>query len=223
MVLATPSSHRGDNKEKITVTQLVFDKMLREASYESWFTKNLRCSRLSFLEIARFLRERGVVFANAAVKQHSYEKKVAAALFFLASVSGYREAGGALGMSKSYVIDIVDEVVRVLCEAADAVICFPHNKCGFMSVEIRPGSWSDKKSWKYSYIGQHSYDVIPAGTHFIGDAGHALLPNLIVPYAEREEGGSLTQQQHHYILARAWRWSGHSAFGRAAYVHCKKC
>ncbi|KAE8967252.1 hypothetical protein PR003_g26234 [Phytophthora rubi] len=73
MVLATPSSHRGDNKEKITVTQLVFDKMLREASYESWFTKNLRCSRLSFLEIARFLRERGVVFANAAVKQHSYE------------------------------------------------------------------------------------------------------------------------------------------------------
>ncbi|KAE9289727.1 hypothetical protein PF008_g25818 [Phytophthora fragariae] len=271
MVLATPSSHRGDNKEKITVTQLVFDKMLREASYESWFTKNLRCSRLSFLEIARFLRERGVVFANAAVKQHSYEKKVAAALFFLASVSGYREAGGALGMSKSYVIDIVDEVVRVLCEAADAVICFPHNKCGwvsverhfaarcgypgvvgavdgslvaiqrpedfdgfycrkgypalnvqaivtancrFMSVEIRPGSWSDKKSWKYSYIGQHSYDVIPAGTHFIGDAGHALLPNLIVPYAEREEGGSLTQQQHHFnTLHSSTRMAVERTFG----------
>jgi hypothetical protein len=59
----------------------------------------------------------------------------------------------------------------------------------FLSTELRPGSWSDRKAWKYSAIGRHVHDVIPPGTHFIGDAGYALSPALMVPYMEREEGG----------------------------------
>ncbi|KAG6955276.1 hypothetical protein JG688_00011944, partial [Phytophthora aleatoria] len=53
-----------------------------------------------------------------------------------------------------------------------------------LSVEVRPGSWSDRKCWLYSAIGRTLYNVIPPGTHFIGDAGYALLPGLMVPYRE---------------------------------------
>ncbi|KAE9293343.1 hypothetical protein PR003_g24527 [Phytophthora rubi] len=238
-----------EEKQKYALTGLQFDSVLVDPICEGWFKKHLRCSRCSFLEICRFLHDRGIAFAHAAIKKHSYEKKVAAALYFLASVGGYAEVADAMKMTRSYVIDIVDEVVRVLNEAADSVICFSHDQRGWdrvesqfavrwgypgvvdavdgsllaiqrpkefdgfycrkgypalnmqaivsadrkcMSIEIRTGSWSDKKVWKYSYVGKHTHGIIPAGAHFIGDAGYALLPSLIVTYAEREEGGSLT-------------------------------
>nr|KAE8919287.1 hypothetical protein PF009_g30404 [Phytophthora fragariae] len=270
-VALAASSRSEEEKQKYILTNLSFDNALYDHRSEGWFTKHLRCSRSSFREICGFLRARGVRFAQATIKKHSYEKKCAAALYFFASVAGYSEVADAVGMAKSYVIDIVDEVVRVLYDTADDVICFPSNqhgwdavesdfarRCGypgvvgaadgsllaiqrpkefdgfycrkcypalnmqaivaanrrFMSIELRPGSWSDKKCWKFSYVGQHVHSIIPAGSHFIGDAGYALLPSLIVPYAERGEGGSLTAKQHRFnTLHSSTRMSVECTFG----------
>jgi hypothetical protein len=255
VVLAACSRQDEKPKQRHAVTSLHFNGLLRGAEYEAWFPENLRCSRSSFVAIAGFLRQRGVVFANAVERKHSFEKKIAAALYFVASSGGYRETASAMGMNKSYVVDIVDEVARVLYRAAGEVVSFPRDRQGwdsveqgfaarrgypgvvgavdgsllaidrpeeydgfycrkgypalniqaivtadnkFMSVEIRPGSWSDSKSWKHSVIGRHAGAIIPAGAHFIGDSGYALLPYLLVLYAEREEGGALTHLQKRF-------------------------
>eukprot|EP00644_Phytophthora_capsici_P003580 jgi/Phyca11/116624/e_gw1.31.446.1 len=102
--------------------------MLQSAAYSSWFEDNLRCTQTTFLQIASFLARHGVIFASAKVKQHSYNKKVAASLYFLGSSGGYRETGAAMGMSRSYVMEITTEVVRVLKIVAPRVISFPSNR-----------------------------------------------------------------------------------------------
>ncbi|EEY63735.1 uncharacterized protein PITG_02218 [Phytophthora infestans T30-4] len=246
--------------------------MLQSAAHSSWFEDNLRCTQTTFLRIASFLAQHGVLFASAKVKQHSYNKKVAASLYFLGSSGGYRETGAAMGMSRSYVMEITSEVVRVLKIVAPQVISFPSNReewnaveagfaskhgypgiagaidgslieierpdnfdgfyCRkaypalnmqaivtsdgfFLSVDVRPGSWSDSKCWQYSTIGRSVGNVLPAGKHFIGDAGYALLPWLIVPYCEREEGGRLSQQQKQFnFLHSSTRMAVECTFGR---------
>ncbi|ETO83913.1 hypothetical protein F444_02141 [Phytophthora nicotianae P1976] len=83
-----------------------------------------------------------------------------------------------------------------------------------MSAEVRPGSWFDRKCWQYNKIGRTLYSTIPPGTHFIGDAGYALLPGLIVPYCDREEGGSQTPRQKQFnYLHSSTRISEESTFG----------
>ncbi|KAJ8525109.1 hypothetical protein ON010_g16006 [Phytophthora cinnamomi] len=89
----------------------------------------------SKLDIAKFSSSSAATHHGGHAQKHSYERKVAAALYFLAFVSGYVETALTLGMGNSYVIDIVDEVVRVLHEAADDVICFPRDLRG---TEISP-------------------------------------------------------------------------------------
>ncbi|KAG3054093.1 hypothetical protein PC121_g16448 [Phytophthora cactorum] len=87
-------------------------------------------------------------------------------------------------MSRSYVMEITTEVVRLLSETAPSVLSFPRaqqdRKAGrlalrhgmdtqeivsgddlLLSVEVRPGSWSDRKCWLYSVIGRTLYNVIP--------------------------------------------------------------
>eukprot|EP00644_Phytophthora_capsici_P007875 jgi/Phyca11/126503/e_gw1.63.88.1 len=223
--------------------------MLQSAAYASWFEGNMRCTKETFLRLGRFLQEHGIRFANTKIRQHSYEKKVAAALYFLGSSGGYREVGAATGMSRSYVKKITDEVIRVLKLVAIQVISFPRDRrrwntiedqfalrqgypgvvgaidgslveierpdgfdgfyCRksypalniqaivtmdnyFLSVEMRPGSWSDRKCWQHSVIGRNVFNIISAGTHFVGDAGYALSPCLMVPYSDREEGGTVS-------------------------------
>ncbi|KAF4144508.1 DDE superfamily endonuclease [Phytophthora infestans] len=253
--LATCSREGSEHQQRRTVTVLHFEAMLEDAACEEWFSTNLRCSRASFLAIAEQLRLRGVLFAGCVAKQHSYEKKVATALYFFASPGGYREVSAAMGMNKSYVMDIVDEVCRVLYLSACDAVSFPRYHQGwedlqagfaarrgypgvvgavdgsllaidrpedydvtatsmFMSVEIRPGSWSDSKSWKHSIIGRRATSIIPAGTHFIGDSGYALLPHLMVSYAEHEEGGELNALQRRYnFLHSSTRMAVECTFG----------
>ncbi|KAF4142140.1 DDE superfamily endonuclease [Phytophthora infestans] len=199
--LAACSREGSEHQQRRTVTVLHFEAVLEDAACEEWFSTNLRCSRASFLAIAEQLRLRGVLFAGCVAKQHSYEKKIAAALYFFASPGDYREVVAAMGMNKSYVMDIVDEV----CLSATSM---------FMSVEIRPGSWSDSKSWKHSIIGRRATSIIPAGTDFIGDSGYALLPHLMVPDAEREEGGELNALQRRYnFLHSSTRMAVECTFG----------
>lgn len=55
----------------------------------------------------------------------------------------------------------------------------------FLSFDMRPGSYSDKKSWPVSFVGKHAKRLIPAGWHFIGDSGYKLVCELLVPYLDK--------------------------------------
>lgn len=68
----------------------------------------------------------------------------------------------------------------------------------FMSVDVRPGAWSDRKIWRYCALGRRLHDIIPADSHLIGDAGYALQPGVMTPFIEREEGGQLSRLQRTY-------------------------
>ncbi|KAG6945785.1 hypothetical protein JG687_00017085 [Phytophthora cactorum] len=88
--------------------------MLHSAACSSWLDDNLRCIKYTFLKIASFLKTQSIRFAAAKVKQHSFNKKVAVAIYFVGSSGGYRELGTAMGMSRSYGMAITTEVVCVL-------------------------------------------------------------------------------------------------------------
>ncbi|OWZ00228.1 hypothetical protein PHMEG_00028632 [Phytophthora megakarya] len=62
------------------------------------------------------------------------------------------------------------------------------HRCLFMSIDIRPGSWSDQKIWNASRLGTTMDKVIPPGTHMIADAGYAIRPWLMTPYPETFDG-----------------------------------
>ncbi|ETK96217.1 hypothetical protein L915_00958, partial [Phytophthora nicotianae] len=53
------------------------------------------------------------------------------------------------------------------------------HRCGFMSIDTQPGSWSDQKIWKASRLGKTLDKIIPPGTHMIADAGYAIRPWLM--------------------------------------------
>ncbi|KAF0729772.1 hypothetical protein Ae201684P_015480 [Aphanomyces euteiches] len=85
----------------------------------------------------------------------------------------------------------------------------------FMSVDIRPGSFSDKKIWKLSYFGRNVRSLIPPGCFIVGDAGYCLFPWLIIPYMPHEEGGKLTAMQRHFnFVLSSSRMVVECAFGR---------
>ncbi|GMF43792.1 unnamed protein product [Phytophthora fragariaefolia] len=92
----------GPNKHIHTVTRLHFGLLLQSAAYACWFEDNIRCTKSTFLRIGVFLRNHGDSFAAATTKEHSFAKKIAASLSYLGSAGGYREAGAAMGMSRSY-------------------------------------------------------------------------------------------------------------------------
>ncbi|ETO85111.1 hypothetical protein F444_01023 [Phytophthora nicotianae P1976] len=62
------------------------------------------------------------------------------------------------------------------------------HRCGFMSIDTHPGSWSDQKIWNASRLGKTLDKIIPPGTHMIADAGYAIRPWLMRPYPETIDG-----------------------------------
>jgi hypothetical protein len=99
---ALAAKHVQDNennkvKQRRTVTTLRFDAMLQSAVYSVWFETNLRCTRSTFFKLASFLRDQGIGFAHAMVKRHSYEKKLAAALYFFRLFGGLSRSRGGYG------------------------------------------------------------------------------------------------------------------------------
>ncbi|KAF0706622.1 hypothetical protein AaE_014021 [Aphanomyces astaci] len=89
------------------------------------------------------------------------------------------------------------------------------SKLRFMSEDIRPGSYSDKKIWKRSKLGKSIHGKIPMGCFILGDAGYTLLPWLITPFVPREEGGKLSKLQKHFnFKLSSCRMSVECAFGR---------
>ncbi|KAH9096337.1 hypothetical protein Ae201684P_009567 [Aphanomyces euteiches] len=85
----------------------------------------------------------------------------------------------------------------------------------FMSVDIRPGSYSDKKIWKMSTFGLTIHKRIPLGTHIIGDGGYTLFPWLLIPFLPHEEGGRLNKVQREFnFKLSSTRMPVECAFGR---------
>ncbi|OWZ14732.1 hypothetical protein PHMEG_00011739 [Phytophthora megakarya] len=58
------------------------------------------------------------------------------------------------------------------------------NRCLFISIDIRSGSWSDQKIWNASRLRKTLDKVIPPDTHMISDAGYAIRLRLMTPYPE---------------------------------------
>ncbi|KAF0724529.1 hypothetical protein Ae201684P_012435 [Aphanomyces euteiches] len=90
-----------------------------------------------------------------------------------------------------------------------------NHKMVFMSVDIRVGSYSHKKIWKVSLLGQTIRRLIPTGCFILGDSGYTLPPWLMTPYMAHEEGGRLLayQKQFNYRLSST-RMAVECAFGR---------
>ncbi|RHY92260.1 hypothetical protein DYB37_010796 [Aphanomyces astaci] len=86
----------------------------------------------------------------------------------------------------------------------------------FMSVDMRPGSFSDKKIRKLSELGNTFRANAPKGCYIIGDSGYSLFPWLMVPYLQHEEGwGPLNPRQAHFNYALpSTRMAVECAFGR---------
>lgn len=85
----------------------------------------------------------------------------------------------------------------------------------FLSIDIRPGSFSDKKVWNVSTLGRNVRNNLPLGSFFVCDAGYALYPWLIIPYLPHEEGGRLNASQRAFNYKHSsTRMSVECAFGR---------
>ncbi|ETV85762.1 hypothetical protein H257_02345 [Aphanomyces astaci] len=90
-----------------------------------------------------------------------------------------------------------------------------HAKTRFMSVDIRPGSYSDKKISKTSSFGYSISWKIPKGCFLLGDAGYTLMPWLITPFMAHEEHGNLSKLQKNFNYKdSSTRMSVECAFGR---------
>ncbi|KAF1784485.1 hypothetical protein GQ600_9372 [Phytophthora cactorum] len=122
-------------KQIMAVTVLDFEPMLHSAACSSWLDDNLRCTKYTFLKIASFLKTQSIRFAAAKVKQHSFNKKVAVAIYFVGSSGGYRELGAAMEMSRSYGMAITTEVVCVLNGASSQFFSFPMDRPGWSAIE----------------------------------------------------------------------------------------
>jgi DDE superfamily endonuclease len=87
----------------------------------------------------------------------------------------------------------------------------------FLSIDVGPGSWSDKKIWRFSRLGRTAKRLLPYGTHLIGDAGYSLLPWLLTPYvatdATSDDNFSKLQRQFNFWHSST-RMVVECAFGR---------
>ncbi|KAE8986491.1 hypothetical protein PF005_g7856 [Phytophthora fragariae] len=65
----------------------------------------------------------------------------------------------------------------------------------FISFDIRPGSWSDAKIFKHSSFGLNIARLLPQGHHVLAHSGYGILPLVMTPYNELDEGGALSVKQ----------------------------
>ncbi|ETV74868.1 hypothetical protein H257_10907 [Aphanomyces astaci] len=199
--------------------------------YHPWFHDNLGCDQITFLELVAWFRTAMVDFYHRA-SNHSFEKKLVVLLYFLRSQGGYRETSAAFGMSKSWCVDTIAAFVRstepyLIFNVLEITTAFTTGdpslnvqavvdaSLRFMYVDIRPGSYSDKKTWKASTFGQSIQRRMPIGCFIIGDAGYTLLPWLMTPFLPHKKGGILSKLQKNFNYKHSSsRMVVECAFGR---------
>lgn len=76
------------------------------------------------------------------------------------------------------------------------------HKCKFVEYSLRPGSCSDKNVWIMSSLGKNASRMIPAGRHFLGDAGYTLTDHLMTPYTIFE-GMPQDEKCYNYLHSRS--------------------
>ncbi|KAJ8537271.1 hypothetical protein ON010_g13325 [Phytophthora cinnamomi] len=124
--VAALASCRAPPIQLLTVTEIVdIDELLEDPRGEGWFTKNIRCSRVTFFVLLEFLRSRNFEFKSLTHKEHSFAKRVAGVLYFLASSGTYRATASSIGMNESVLFESVDELTAFLVGILDEVVKFP--------------------------------------------------------------------------------------------------
>jgi hypothetical protein len=84
------------------------------------------------------------------------------------------------------------------------------HKKRFIHISLRPGSFSDKKLFINSPLFK-SYNQIPIGYRFLGDAGYQLMGHVITPY-HIFEGMPAEESNYNYRHSRT-RITVENAFG----------
>ncbi|KAE9332056.1 hypothetical protein PF008_g15123 [Phytophthora fragariae] len=72
------------------------------------------------------------------------------------------------------------------------------HKQRFISFDLRPGSWSDKKIWLASQFGQRVDEILPPGGLIVGDAGYTLSNTMLTPYETRDHELDLSRRERNY-------------------------
>ncbi|GMF55185.1 unnamed protein product [Phytophthora fragariaefolia] len=127
------SSARADAEFERTVTKLNFEKLLTSERYDGWFRDHLRCSQVNFMHICTIFSP----FASYGLLnsyEHSFEKKIALLLFYLASSGTIEEAGIALGMSKPCAVITINALPRVICKQSSQFIKLPSTQTDWSTI-----------------------------------------------------------------------------------------
>ncbi|KAJ8524880.1 hypothetical protein ON010_g16236 [Phytophthora cinnamomi] len=105
---AALASCRAPPIQPLTVTEIVdIDELIEDPGGEE------------------FLRSRNFEFKNLTHKEHSFAKRVAGVLYFLASSGTYRATASSMGMNESVLFESVDELTAFLVGILDEVVKFP--------------------------------------------------------------------------------------------------
>eukprot|EP00644_Phytophthora_capsici_P016595 jgi/Phyca11/49668/gw1.47.160.1 len=112
--------------------------MLAKDDYDAWFRRHLRCIciQASFRAICFILR--GVLqgyTVDAYNKLHNFEKKVSILLHLLATGKGYRGTGLALGVSPSWVSEVIGLLCKEIRKARKNFIRLPRTAAQWRYVE----------------------------------------------------------------------------------------
>ncbi|EGZ05385.1 hypothetical protein PHYSODRAFT_376748, partial [Phytophthora sojae] len=84
-------------------------------SYDQWFQDNMRFTQASFHKLCALLRplRRKQPATNT---KHSFETRVATMLYYVASMGGFRETAQTFGVSKSWAITAVNELLTAIAD-----------------------------------------------------------------------------------------------------------
>lgn len=63
----------------------------------------------------------------------------------------------------------------------------------YLSFDVRPGSWSDAKTFQHSSFGRNIDRLLPSVHHVLADSGYGVAPAVMTPYGD--DGGTLTAIQ----------------------------
>lgn len=120
---------RSSKHNVLTLSNLVFNEAtLTDERYDAWFRTNCGCNQRTFRKLCRILTPLMTRTDLFNAREHIFEKKVAATLYFLRGTGCYREKAQAMGMSKSWMIEVVDAILDAIVLLSPSVIKLPDSE-----------------------------------------------------------------------------------------------
>ncbi|POM59946.1 hypothetical protein PHPALM_31255 [Phytophthora palmivora] len=112
VVVITQSTSAKNEKENIlTRPRRDIDVMLANSAYGKWFQYNLHFTQASFRLLCNLLRPLRVE-PQSPFTVHSFEKQIAVTLYYLSSMGGFRETAQTFGVSKSWALTTINELLK---------------------------------------------------------------------------------------------------------------